>query len=349
MKCLYVGYDFSEGKNGGNIVRKNNHKILRTINEIGIDDFFISNDKKTFDLLKNIMKLSFNGGNKEVIDSFKTKLAENKYTHVFFDGSFYGKLVKYVKQKYPDIKIITFFHNVEVNYYWERVKSEGVKNLIILPTIIYNEKLSVKYSDKVIVLNERDKRELRKKYERGDACIIPITLEDKFNPERKIEECNYDYLFIGSAFFANIHGISWFIDKVLPNVSGKLTVVGKGMEILKEKYEDGEKLEIVGTVDNIEKYYYEDNIIVSPIFYGSGMKTKTIEALMYQKLIIGTNEAFVGIEKEKTEIVNTAAEFILALKNNNKVQKDANRMYYLNNFSPEIAKGKYYELFKDDK
>ena len=51
------------------------------------------------------------------------------------------------------------------------------------------------------------------------------------------------------------------------------------MEVLKEKYKDNEKLEIKGTVEDISRYYYEDNIIISPIFHGSGIKTKTIEAM----------------------------------------------------------------------
>lgn len=346
MNCLYVGYDFSEGKVGGNIVRENNYKILNMIENFKVTNFFIKNDIRKLDLLINSLKLSFNGGNKKIVDQFKDKLKKESYTHVFFDGSLYGKLVKYTKLNYPKIKIITFFHNIEVNYYIERVKVEGLQNALVLPSVMYNEKSSSKYSDKIIVLNDRDKKELMNKYKIENSTVIPISLEDKFDSAREIKECDYDYLFIGSAFFANVQGISWFIDEVLPYVPGKLLVIGKGMEKLRDKYKDSNKLKILGTVDDIEKYYYEDNIIVSPIFYGSGMKTKTIEALMYGKTIVGTEEAFVGIDQKDLLVCNNLEEFI---KNLTKVQNrnSFNRQLFVKRFSLEISKEKISDIFKE--
>lgn len=347
MQCLYVGYEFKNGKTGGAVVRKNNHKLLKSINNLTIDDFFIENEKNKIALLKNYFSLSFNGGTKKIIKNFKETLKNTKYTHIFFDTSLYGVLIKYVKKNYPKMKIITFFHNIEVNYYKERVKAEGIKNIIALPSVFYNEKLSIKYSDEIIVLTDRDKKELTNKYKIEKITIIPISLEDKFDPNRKIKKSDYDYLFIGSAFFANIHGISWFIEEVLPSVPGKLVVIGKGMEILKEKYNNGQKLEILGTVEDVEKYYYEDNIVVSPIFYGAGMKTKTIEALMYGKTIIGTEEAFIGIEDIES-IANNKEEFKkeikLVKKRNN--SNEISRKIYEEKYMLSKAKGKYNEIFK---
>lgn len=162
-------------------------------------------------------------------------------------------------------------------------------------------------------MNKREIDELEKIYKNKlrnkKIYEIPLYLEDRYDPTRKLKKCDYDYLFIGSGFYANLHGVSWFVENVLPNIKGKLLVIGKGMEVLKEKYIDTEKLEIKGTVENINNYYYEENIIISPIFYGSGMKTKTIEALMFNKTIIGTSEAFVGI-KNIEGICNTKEEFI---------------------------------------
>ena len=219
---------------------------------------------------------------------------------------------------------------------------------------IYNENLSVKYSEKLIVLNKRDLDELKRIYKKkiNDKLIyqIPLYLEDSYIENKNFIKCNYDYLFIGSAFYANIYGITWFIEEVLPYIEGKLVLVGKGMEILKEKFSNNKKLEIKGTVENIAKYYYEDNIIISPIFHGSGIKTKTIEALMYNKKIIGTKEAFVGIEKEDVEKIGacceTKDEFIKTLTNRNDLQnKNKSREIYFKNFSKNIIKRKYLEIF----
>lgn len=170
-------------------------------------------------------------------------------------------------------------------------------------------------------MNNREVNELTKIYKNKlvnkSIYEIPLYLDDRYDSTRELKKCDYDYLFIGSGFYANIHGVSWFIENVLPNIKGKLLVIGKGMEVLKEKYQESEKLEIKGTVENIDDFYYEDNIIISPIFYGAGMKTKTVEALMFNKFIIGTSEAFIGIEnieiKNFGKICNTKDEFITEL------------------------------------
>jgi hypothetical protein len=51
-----------------------------------------------------------------------------------------------------------------------------------------------------------------------------------------------------------------------------------------------------GYVNDLSSYYKSAVAVVAPIFKGSGMKTKVIEAMSYGKSIIGTDEAFQGIE-----------------------------------------------------
>lgn len=354
MNVLYIGYDFSDDKIGGNIARKFNYKLFKEILGDNLYRIIIPINKEKKKVLKNYLTLSFNGQSKEIEKRVFEIIKEKRIGKIFFDGSLYGNIQKKIKKLYPKIEFITFFHNIEKNYYLERIKVEGKSRLILLPSVIYNENLSVKYSEKLIVLNKRDLDELKRIYKKkiNDKLIyqIPLYLEDSYIENKNFIKCNYDYLFIGSAFYANIYGITWFIEEVLPYIEGKLVLVGKGMEILKEKFSNNKKLEIKGTVENIAKYYYEDNIIISPIFHGSGIKTKTIEALMYNKKIIGTKEAFVGIEKEDVEKIGacceTKDEFIKTLTNRNDLQnKNKSREIYFKNFSKNIIKRKYLEIF----
>lgn len=346
MNVLYIGYDFSDNKVGGNIGRKNHYKILKELYGKNLYEVIIELRKNTKDILKDYLTLSFNGQTKELNQKIFKVIKAKKIDKIVFDGSTFGNLVKKIKRKYPNKEIITFFHNIERNYFKERIKVEGITRYILLPSVIYNESLCVKYSDKLILLNKRDIKELEKIYdnklENKKIYEIPIYLEDRYDPTIELKKCDYDYLFIGSGFYANIHGISWFIENVLPNIEGKLLVIGKGMEILREKYKESEKLEIKGTVENIDKYYYEDNIVVSPIFYGSGMKTKTIEALMFNKTIIGTSEAFIGINIDRLSqnnccVCNTKESFI---KNINKIKKiknnNKNRKLYEEKYSSRV-------------
>ena len=56
------------------------------------------------------------------------------------------------------------------------------------------------------------------------------------------------------------------------------------------------KIEIHGFVEDLYTFYAKADCVIAPIFEGSGMKTKTTEALMWGKFIIGTKEAFCGFD-----------------------------------------------------
>ena len=69
-------------------------------------------------------------------------------------------------------------------------------------------------------------------------------------------------------------------------------------------------------VEDLEEVYEQCHIVISPIFHGGGMKTKTAEAMMYGCPIIGSKEAFEGYDVDYNQIgaqCNTAKEFIDAI------------------------------------
>jgi len=95
-------------------------------------------------------------------------------------------------------------------------------------------------------------------------------------------------------FFANIQGITWFVDEVMlsfPDII--LNVVGKNLNEVRHRLER-KNVKVFSDVPCIKDFYYNANLVVMPIFTGGGMKVKTAEALMYGKTIIGTPEAFCG-------------------------------------------------------
>ncbi|MDR2579679.1 MAG: glycosyltransferase [Fibromonadaceae bacterium] len=230
---------------------------------------------------------------------------------VCINASFYGKLSKKIKQLFPKIKVITFFQNCEYKY----IKHEQPYNLIAQYVIKKNEEWACKYSDKIIVLNERDKFIIQKLYGRIADAIIPISFPNKQIKFNKSEIGSPPTaLFLGSNFFANIHGIKWFMKKVLPFVNIKLKIVGKDMD--KANLPKNDKLEVIGYIENLDECMQNTDFMVFPIFKGSGMKVKTCEALMHGKNIIGTREAFQGYDVDIEKVgacCETAEEFIRAI------------------------------------
>lgn len=235
---------------------------------------------------------------------------------LFIDSSMLGRMAR-IKGEY---KKVVFFHNVEANYALNKVKNEGIKFFPSYFSSKYNEKIAMKHADIVICLNERDSIELYNLYKRKADYILPVTLEDKF----KLEKCNTTkmakrrLLFVGAFMPQNIVSIEWFINNVmihLPDIV--LDIVGKGFEKKKDEYLKFKNINIIGEVDDLGEYYYSHLIVVLPIRYGSGMKIKTVEAMMYGRNIIASDEALEGYDIENVAGIyrcNTSDEYIATIR-----------------------------------
>lgn len=268
---------------------------------------------------------------------FKMLTSKEKYDLVWLDSSNFGNLVSRIYSG----KTVVFFHNIEADYMKNKYAKEGLKFLPAYWAAKHNEKLAMK-ADYIVTLNERDAHLIKDKYGRDVNCILPIAFEDIFDVERAnrtdIEENSI--LFCGSCFGPNIDGIEWFIHDVLPLLENtKLVIVGKGFESKKEQYEAYSKqIEVVGTVDDTSQYYYTHSIVVMPIRYGTGMKVKTAEAMMFGKIILATDEALEGYDVEEIDGIfrcNNAQDFINAYKTvkSNKKYYDDIRKLFLDKYS----------------
>ena len=155
-------------------------------------------------------------------------------------------------------------------------------------------------------------------------------------------------MFVGSNFFPNVEGINWFIDHIAKHINLDVRIVGGCCQNpLLQKRPLPANVFLEGYVDDLSAFYKNAVAVIIPIFHGSGMKTKTIEALSYGKTIIGTKEAFVGITADYNRIgglCNSPVEFIdkiSALDKNNRVNEYSLNIFN-SNFSEEIFIEKLY-------
>lgn len=241
-------------------------------------------------------------------------LMSNQYDFVFFSSSLHGRLFKELKKRFPNVKIICNFHNIEKYYAREFCKVSGIRHLPFYFAACISEKQAVQYMDYSIVLNDRDANLLRQLYDKSADLILPIAAEDSFDYDKVMmieRNPTVLYLFVGVAFFANIEAIKWFTSEVLPYVPGKLIVVGNGMDEVKDAL-ISDRVEVHGFVKDLSSYYYQADFVVSPIKSGGGMKTKIAEALMYGKTILGSKEAFEGymLNEKSMYLCNTAGDYI---------------------------------------
>jgi len=274
----------------------------------------------------------------------------NDIDMVFFNVSLHGRLVRKIKLKFPNIKVIVFFENNEKKFFFDLVKLSGLIYLPIWFSVSYNEKLSLEYSDLNIFLTEHDK--LSFGVLKTPSVVIPVTLSDKYRQSNAKNNGNNDsyVLFVGSAFFANIEGVLFIIKKIAPSISCNILIVGKGIKKALSKENIPNNVTIEDFVKDLSEIYNGAAAFIAPLFYGSGMKIKLAEAMMYGKKIIATSLAFCGykINKKSCVICDTDEDFIREINDTDmsKTFYRESREIFLNNYSSS-NNDIYYSQIKD--
>ena len=335
---------------GRELLCKLNHDLLKEI--YGDQCTVFELPKSPINGIKGIFNAFrgyIDGLSTESVDESLQVIQTKNIDRIFVDGSNLGAFVKIVKTRFPKIKVYTFFHNVESRFFLGSLKQ--TKTLHALAVFLVNylaERKSVNYCDKIICINERDSMLLQKIYGKKATDLYPMSLEDKLpstyiSLPYKVKE--KFALFVGGTFYANQAGIFWFVNNVVPRISMKTYIVGRGFEKFKRELEINEKVVVIGEVDSLSQWYHDAYFVVAPIFDGSGMKTKVAEAMMYGKKIIGTPEAFSGYEhvvEQAGRICYTADEFVQAIESSDEMVNSSFdpelRKMYEENYSFETAK-----------
>lgn len=309
-------------KGGRELLCKLNHDVLKEIygNRLMVCEL-TKNPVRGVILAAKAFSGHIDGLSAKTIAQTVKQIRAKNVENVFVDGSNLGEIVRAIKAEFPEVRVLTFFHNVEAIFFWGALRqSKTPRSLAVTIANYLAEKKSVRYSDYIISLSERDSRLLKRLYGRTATNISPIALQDKFTEISDLSDSAVSEgyaLFVGGSFYANRAGIKWFVKHVSPHIRIKTCIVGKGLEDLRRELEAQGKVEIVGEVESLAEWYLNAHFVIAPVFDGSGMKTKVAEALMFGKKIIGTPEAFSGYE----DIANSAGcvcvtpgEFIRAIE-----------------------------------
>lgn len=326
MKILIIRYKKTLGvPEGGEQGSEKNLIVLRQIaGEENVDTYFIHDEahRRTMaEYLQGIlyMPLGYYFGLtpkrvKEIIH-----LAQG-YDVVFVDRSVFGIVAKRLKESGYRGRVVCFFHNVEVVYFSAKYSNKfNPMRWLVVPCADRNDRWSCRYADRTIALSTRDDEELFRRYGRHADVLIPVAFVDRYKRDTYPSELTAEKplcMFLGAYFPANVEGIEWFVKNVLPKVNIRMQIVGKGMEKLKEADWMRPDIEVLSNVPDLGPLFEGADIMVLPIFKGSGMKVKTCESLMYGKNIIGTPEAWSGYELDYAKAgacCLTTDEFITAI------------------------------------
>jgi len=349
-KLLFIQYR-PAGKvmNGGDQCTKRNYDMLcRTLGEEEVDVYYmhrVENKSPFYAYLVGALNMLFGyffGLNPKRLKQLVKKA--KSYDYVFIDRSVFGILAKALKENGYKGKIITHFHNVEKAYFDDKMPKRLPLRNVLIRCVDKNDAMACRYSDVIIALNNRDAKSLKVLYGANVQIVIPISLPDKASDlvdHGEKTRTRLRCLFLGSYFAPNNEGVVWFMRNVAPQVDVDIRIVGKGMSKLKDEQPELLKdIEVTSDAPDLNPYLQWADVMVLPIFAGSGMKVKTCESLMYGKNIIGTDEAFEGYEIEENVSgwrCNTAEEFIdciQAFATNPRLQYNAEaRKLYIEKYS----------------
>ena len=245
-----------------------------------------------------------------------------------YDCAFYNLLAMYsyapiVKQTDPSVRTILYEQNCEAMIYKRYLKETNnlLKKLFLM---IETKKLedfeqnSIKNVDELILLSNEDKNAL--KVDRESCNIIPIGVRPS-EYQKKYDTCNgkIRMLFVGTMTWApNNEGIIWFLENVMPKCADvtkyELYIVGKNpsdkVKALASVYEN---VYLLGYVESLEEYYEKCDVLVVPLFIGSGQRVKIIEAFSKAYPVISTSIGLEGLKyiDDKTVMVaNDANTFM---------------------------------------
>ena len=329
------------------------------IEEISFNGYVTSKKYSFFEKICNVLIRTDPSIGKEVEKELIAYLYNHEIDIIFIFRSCQAELIRVIKQNNICLPIVAFYHDIFPEVYKDRKRNlkEFLLRYPIYVQYLKMEKYCSKVADANIVLNNRERINFIKYYNKEPDSVICTVWKDMLNREEStqyITQSNkFTLCFVGSYFAPNVNGIRWFAKNVMPFLSQDihLQIVGNKMEKLKsEEVFKKPNIDIVGTVDLIAPYYYNSDVIIAPIFEGTGMKSKTAEALMFGKVILATPEALCGYEKSLNKYCcETASDFINKIEHfyvarPSKFNKEM-RQIYDNNHSISAACKKIEVLF----
>lgn len=364
MKILIIRYKKTLGvPEGGEQGSEKNLTVLRQIaGHDNVDTYFIHDEahhRSAWEYLQGIlyMPLGYYFGLTPKRVREIVSMAQD-YDLVFVDRSVFGIVAKRLKKTDYRGRVVCFFHNVEVVYFSAKYANKlNPLRWLVVPCADRNDRWSCRYADRTIALSHRDDDEFFRRYNRRADVLIPVAFVDRCQPSTDNHQLTSPKplcMFLGAYFPANVEGIEWFVRNVLPHVDIRMQIVGKGMEKLKEADWMRPDIEVLSNVPNLDPLFTAADLMVLPIFKGSGMKVKTCESLMFGKNIIGTPEAWSGYELDYSKAgacCFTADEFIAAIKyfcdNPRPRFNSYSREVFVNQYSADRMVDKFRSVLED--
>ena len=266
---------------------------------------------------------------KQMRDVIAKKIKENDYDIIYFDHLQMYKYFNSFDRK--NVKFVLDQHNPESEIVYRTYQNSNNFLKKIFLNIEYNkirkfEKKALSDVDKIYALSENDVESMKHlNVNLKNFSVIPIGVIDNGIINKKEDKNKkLTLMFIGTLTWnPNNQGILWFVRNVIPklNESGieyDLYIVGKNpSDELKELCESYNNIFVTGYVNDVDEMYVKSDVMVVPLFVGSGQRVKIIESFSKGIPVISTSIGAEGLDcitDYNVVIADTDIEFVDSLR-----------------------------------
>jgi glycosyltransferase involved in cell wall biosynthesis len=294
---------------------------------------------------------------------FRKKIKElailRKFHIVHFEYWWTGYLMKYFK----NIKNFVLEEDVEFVRYQRayNLKNFGLSKffsyLLWKSTFKYEIKCC-SYFNTILTVTPKDKEVLEKFLDK-EIIFSPFLLDIDLKMGELSPSNSSNLIFVGGKSPHNIDAILYLIKDIFPKIreevsEANLYIIGGelGKEIISFNGRGG--IFVPGYVKEVKPYFEKCSIMVAPLRFGSGIKGKIIEAMMYKRAVVTTSIGAEGIgltNGKDVIIADSKEEFIREtvnlLRDKEKRERLIENAFKLmqENYSKEKAYQRFYQIY----
>ncbi|WP_117883838.1 glycosyltransferase [Aureibaculum luteum] len=322
---------------------------LKIINEKVNEVFFVKR--------KNKIKYLFFKKPMQVLS--RKNLVELKlkkhYDYVILESEYVGEILN--NKTLKATKVILRSHNNESLYF---------KNLCLSTTNLIKK---IYYTSDAIKFNNYSKniyntvnriwfisKKEALEYSNKKGIHLPAPVNLSRMKVQKLEGKNV--LFVGSLFMPNnIEGLMWYLKNVhkeicKKNQDYKLIIAGSTGSVSEDKlinlFQKHSQLELILNKENLDDIYTKSSAFINPMLHGTGVKIKSINAIINGLPLVSTTIGSEGIgliDKETFLLANTSNDFITSINtllankvNKTSLAKNAQNFIIENHYLPILGK-----------
>lgn len=240
----------------------------------------------------------------EMKDKIRDIFHKNDYCAVFnfynfltplFEGvSIPGKLIYFMED-------CCFIQQQTIESKTHPVKFGRLLNDELLRLRLYDEVFCISYDEKIL-FEKLAERPIR---------FFPHLIENRQHLALPVAQRKWDVLYIGFQNPYNIEALQWFMDRVHPLLREDIRLVFVG-NVTKVVDCVRDNIELIPFVEDLSEVYRNVKLSICPMFHGTGMKIKVVEAMSYGLPVICNERGVDGLPDKSQNgciVTNDPAEF----------------------------------------